>query len=115
MILDASSAYVHEQLARGYAAVGDKAETLSELHAAVRLRPDDAQIHSALSQVLAGQGDIAEAIEEERKALKLADNDADRWERSRGHAAAKQQTNRGKAALEHALRLQPDHQRARAV
>jgi Flp pilus assembly protein TadD/mono/diheme cytochrome c family protein len=112
--VDDASPDVHEQLARAYAMAGDQQKALDELRAAARLKPDDAQTHSALSQLLAGQGNLAEAIKEERTALKLVENDADGWNNLGVMLLRSGKTAEAKAALEHALRLQPDHVQARA-
>ena len=104
----------HQLLAAVYAQSGKLADALREFQAAQRLRPNDAQSHLALARVYEEMGEMPNAIREQRTALAIDSTNPGDWNdlgvlqiHAGDKAAARE-------AFEHALKLDPQNEAARA-
>jgi Flp pilus assembly protein TadD/mono/diheme cytochrome c family protein len=104
----------HQLLAAVYAQSGKLADALREFQAAQKLRPNDAQTHLALARVYGEMGQMPNAIGEQRAALALDSSSPGDWNdlgvlqiHAGDKAAARE-------AFEHALKLDPQNEAAKA-
>jgi Flp pilus assembly protein TadD/mono/diheme cytochrome c family protein len=104
----------HQLLGAVYAQSGKLSDALGEFQAAQRLRPSDAQPPLALARVYGEMGQMPDAIREQRAALAIDSSNPEGWNdlgvlqiHSGDKAAARE-------AFEHALKLDPQNEAAKA-
>ena len=107
-------AETHERLAQAYGASGHTEEAIAQLRLAINLSPKVAEYHALLSQALDASNQSTEALAESEKAAELDPADADNWNNLGVQQARARHIEAAREAFQRALKIEPDHQQAKA-